>query len=149
VATYFAVSKKGINMAKNFEFINKSALKTFMALPEDIRLQFSADLNAVCQGERPFSDFKDVSTTVGTGTIELIENGSPAYRTLYCAKYLDTVFILHAFTKTTNGVDRRAMDTAQKRYSEMMQVVRERLKAAAKTGKLQQGNTSNKSTKKH
>ncbi|MBW8445691.1 MAG: type II toxin-antitoxin system RelE/ParE family toxin [Arenimonas sp.] len=44
----------------------------------------------------------------------------PAYRAVYCAKYRDTVFILHAFTKTTNGVDRTAMNTARERYREMV-----------------------------
>lgn len=64
--------------------------------------------------------------------IELIENGSPAFRLMYCAKYLDTVYILHAFTKTTNGADRAAMATVEKRYKEMMAIVREEEKAARK-----------------
>ncbi len=64
--------------------------------------------------------------------IELIENGSPAFRLMYCAKYLDSVYILHAFTKTTNGVDRAAMATVEKRYKEMMAIVREEEKAARK-----------------
>jgi len=57
------------------------------------------------------------------GAIELIENGSPAYRAVYCVKYLDTVFVLHAFEKTTNGMDRKQMATAAKRYKEMMERV--------------------------
>jgi phage-related protein len=34
-------------------------------------------------------------------------------------KYLDTVFLLHAFEKTTNGVEHKEMATAAKRYKEM------------------------------
>lgn len=111
-------------MSKKFQFINEAAKREFMALPKEIQQQFGTDLNAVCQDETPFSYFKELSSSVGKGAIELIENGSPAYRTIYCAKYMDTVFILHAFTKTTNGVDRKAMDTASKRYKDMMEEVR-------------------------
>ncbi|MEY8251327.1 MAG: type II toxin-antitoxin system RelE/ParE family toxin [Colwellia sp.] len=100
-----------------------AALKAFKGLPEDIQLQFTLDLNAIAQDERPYSDFKDISGSVGKGAIELIENGSPAFRVVYCVKYLGTVFVLHAFTKTTNGVDKPAMDTAAKRYKDMMEEV--------------------------
>lgn len=108
-----------------------------MALPKDIQKQFGADLYAVQQGERPFSDFKDISGSVGTGAIELIENGSPAYRAVYCAKYLDTVFVLHAFTKTAQGTDQAAMDTAQKRYKVMKERVAAEEKLAKKQAKQQ------------
>ena len=97
--------------------------------------QFGSDLNAVQQGERPFSDFKDISSSVGAGAIELIENGSPAYRAVYCVKYLDTVYILHAFIKTTNGVDKAAMKTAKLRYATMMQEVKSEQKQVGKTVK--------------
>lgn len=56
---------------------------------------------------------------------------------MYCAKHLDTVYVLHAFTKTTNGVDRAVMDTVEKRYKEMMAIVREADKAAKKAAKKQ------------
>jgi len=60
-----------------------------------------------------------------------MKTGSPAYRAVYCVKYLDTVFILHAFEKTTNGVDHKEMATAAKRYKEM----KARVDAAAKRAK--------------
>lgn len=115
-------------MTKKFEFISDAARRAFLELPRDIQVQFSTDLNAVASNKRPFSPFKDISKSVGKGAIELIENGSPAYRAVYCAKYLDTVYILHAFTKTTNGVDKKAMDTASKRYKDMMADVQKKEK---------------------
>lgn len=118
-------------MGKTFSFVNNAAKRAFLDLPKEIKLQFSTDLNAVQQGQPPFSDFKHL-TTVGPGVIELIENGSPAYRALYCAKHMDTVFILHAFVKTTNGVDQSAMETAGARYKEMMSQVEEAKRAAKK-----------------
>lgn len=107
-------------MSKEFKFVSVAAKRAFTALPKHIQRQFGLDLNAVQQGERPFSKFKVVSDSVGVGSIELIENGRPAYRAVYCAKYMNTVYILHAFTKTTNGVDRAAMTTAKQRYQEML-----------------------------
>jgi len=92
-------------------------------LPEDVREDFAGLLKLVAAGrELPAGSFKPLKG-MGAGVVELIENGSPAYRTVYCAKYADTVFILHAFTKTTNGVDRKAMDTVKKRHKEMMQII--------------------------
>ncbi|VAW51028.1 hypothetical protein MNBD_GAMMA06-1013 [hydrothermal vent metagenome] len=61
----------------------------------------------------------------------LIENGSPAYRTVYVAKFVDTVYVLHSFTKTTNGVDKQAMKTAKGRYKLMQQEI-DALKKKAK-----------------
>lgn len=116
---------------KKFEFVSPAALKAYLALPKHIQYQFGTDLNAVQQGKDPFSSHKVLTESVGPGAIELIENGSPAYRAVYCVKYLDTVFVLHAFDKTTNGVDRKEMATAAKRYKEMKQRVDAEQKRAA------------------
>ena len=104
---------------KKFRYINNQSLKEFKALPAHIQKRFANDLNAVAQGKRPFSKFKHLSDSIGIGAIELIENGRPAFRTIYVAKFGNTVYILHSFTKTTNGVDRKAMETAKKRYKLM------------------------------
>src|SRR5882757_7922421 len=106
---------------KEFEFVSAAAKRAYLALPRRIQQQFGTDLNAVQDGKDPFSPHKVLSDTVGPGAIELIENGSPAYRAVYCCKYLNTVFVLHAFEKTTNGVDKKEMNTAQARYKEMKQ----------------------------
>jgi phage-related protein len=104
---------------KKFEFVSAAAKRAYLALPKEIQYQFGVDLNAVQQGKEPFSAHKVLTESVGPGAIELIENGSPAYRAVYCVEYLDTVFILHAFEKTTNGVDKKEMATAAKRYKEL------------------------------
>lgn len=101
---------------RKFEFVNAAAKREFLDLPKPIQRQFGADLQAVQAGLAPFSRWKHLTETVGIGAVELIENGSTAYRTVYCAKFGETVFILHSFTKTTNGVDRKAMALARERY---------------------------------
>ena len=105
---------------KEIRFINKQALKEFKALPSHVQKRFSLDLNAVKKGKEPFSKFKHITESVGVGAIELIENGRPAYRTVYVAKYDNAVYVLHSFTKTTNGVDKQAMKTAKERYKKMI-----------------------------
>ncbi len=107
-------------MIKHFEFVNAQSLKEFKELPEKIQLRFANDLNEIRNGKEPYSRYKHLKESVGVGAIELIENGRPAFRTIYVAKYNNTVYILHSFTKTTNGVDRRAMETAAKRYKLML-----------------------------
>lgn len=109
---------------KKFKFINSQSKKEFLALPDKTQKRFANDLNAICQNKEPFSKFKHLKDSVGIGAVELIENGRPAFRTIYVAKLADTVFILHSFTKTTNGVDRQAMETAKARYKLMEKEVK-------------------------
>jgi phage-related protein len=123
-------------MPRTITYVNNAAKKAVRDLPTNIATDFLSDLNFVAAGKDPRSAFKPLQS-IGPGVIELIENGSPAYRLMYCAKHLDTVYVLHAFTKTTNGVDRAAMDTVEKRYKEMMAIVREAEKAAKKAAKKQ------------
>ena len=56
---------------------------------------------------------------MGAGAIELIINGSPAFRCVYVAKYADMVVVLHSFVKTTNRSDRHAMQVAEDRLKEL------------------------------
>lgn len=109
---------------KVIRYVNNSAKKAVEKLPKLVAIDFLNDLNFVAAGKEPRSPFKHLPE-LGAGVIELIENGSPAYRMVYCAKFRDIVFVLHAFTKTTNGVDRKAMDTVKDRYKEMMAILRE------------------------
>lgn len=116
---------------KTIKYLNNTVKKAVQSLPQEIAIDFLNDLNFVAAGKDPRSAFKALPS-LGAGVIELIENGSPAYRVIYCAKYLDTVYVLHAFTKTTNGVDRPAMETVKLRHKEMMAEVREAEKAKKK-----------------
>ena len=98
-----------------FAFINKSAEHEYNDLPQSVKNTFQLDFTALKAGSKPFSKIESLNT-VGKGSFELKINGSPAYRCVYVAKYNDTVYILHSFIKTTNGVDRQAIKTASSRY---------------------------------
>jgi phage-related protein len=104
---------------KKFRFVNGAARRAYMSLPRVLQKQFGVDLLAVRNGESPVTPFKDVSGSVGAGAIELIENGSSAFRAVYCAKFEKTVVVLHAFSKTAQDVDLPNMDMAEKRYKIM------------------------------
>lgn len=110
---------------KEIEFVSEAAQREFAALPRKIQERFALDLEALKKGQRPFSDTTSLKESVGAGAIELKKNGRPAYRLVYCDKE-NTIFILSAFTKTTNGVDRPAMKTAESRYAKMVGLIEER-----------------------
>ncbi|WP_341783219.1 type II toxin-antitoxin system RelE/ParE family toxin [Pseudomonas putida] len=71
-----------------------------------------------------FGDLLITLTRVGAGAIELIINGSPAFRRVYVAKFADMVVVLHSFVKTTNRSDRHAMQVAEERMKELKQELR-------------------------
>jgi phage-related protein len=99
---------------RQFAFINEAAEREFKDLPECIQDEFGKDLRRIQYGETPSLPIKHL-TSVGAGVVELIINGSPAFRCLYVTKYEDTVIVIHSFTKTTNGVDQHAMKVAEQR----------------------------------
>lgn len=104
---------------KRFAFVSDAAESEYKDLPKDIQDEFGKDLRRIQYGQNPELVISHLSS-VGAGVIELKVNGSPAFRCIYVAKYLDTVVVLHSFSKTTNGVDRKAMRVAQQRLKDLM-----------------------------
>lgn len=76
-------------------------------------------------GEDPELSIKQLTESVGSAAVELIINGSPAYRCVYIAKYDDLVVVLHSFTKTSNRTDRHAMGVAKERLQMLKIELRE------------------------
>ncbi|TXL15678.1 hypothetical protein BMR04_11350 [Methylococcaceae bacterium HT3] len=103
---------------KKFAFVNAAAEREYKDLPKDIQSEFGTSLRAIQKNKKPFLIITSLSS-IGAGIIELKINGHPAFRCIYIAKYLDMVFVLHSFEKTTNGVDKQAMKTAKARYKEL------------------------------
>jgi phage-related protein len=108
---------------KRFAFVNEAAEREYKDLPDRIQDEFGKDLRRIQYGEEPRLSITHLDS-VGTGVIELRKNGSPAFRCIYVAKYEDTVIVLHAFAKTTNGVDRQAMKVAEQRLKELLAEIR-------------------------
>ncbi|MGZ5026811.1 MAG: type II toxin-antitoxin system RelE/ParE family toxin [Methylobacter sp.] len=108
---------------KKFAFVNDAAEREYKDLPDEIQDEFGKDLRRIQFDETPVLPITHLES-IGAGVIELRKNGSPAFRCIYIAKYLDTVVVLHAFTKTTNGVDRQAMKVAEQRMKELLAELR-------------------------
>lgn len=104
---------------RKFSFASEAAAKDYKALPESIQDEFGKDLRLIQLGKEPRLPIRYLKS-VGVGVIELKKNGSPAFRCLYVAKYQDTVIVLHAFAKTTNGSDQPAMAVAKQRLKEIL-----------------------------
>lgn len=104
---------------RKFAFVSEAAEREYKDLPARIQDEFGKDLRRIQYGSEPELAIKHLKESVGSGTVELIINGSPAFRCVYIAKYADLVVVLHSFIKTTNGVDRKAMAVAQARLKEL------------------------------
>jgi phage-related protein len=105
-----------------FAFVNGAAEREYKALPTKIQDTFGQDLRRLQFGEPPKEKIQPLSD-IGCGVVELKINGSPAYRCVYVAKYMETIVVLHSFIKTTNKVDKPAMDLAEKRLKELLSAV--------------------------
>jgi len=103
---------------KRFAFVSDAAKREYKDLPEDVQKQFGTSLRAIQDDKKPLLPITAL-TSIGSGVIELKINGSPAFRCVYIAKFIDTIFVLHSFEKTTNGVDKQAMKTLLQRYKEL------------------------------
>lgn len=106
-----------------FAFVNEAAEKEYKKLPENIQYEFGKNLGRIQLKEKPTLSIKYLDA-IGQGVIELRKNGSPAYRCVYIAKYMDTVFVLHSFEKTTNHTDKQAMKVAEQRFKELLAELR-------------------------
>jgi len=103
---------------KRFAFVSDAAEREYKNLPVKIQDEFGKDLRRIQYGQDPELAIKHLNS-IGTGVVELKINGSPAFRCVYVTKYLDTVIVLHSFTKTTNGVDKKAMNIAEQRLKDL------------------------------
>ncbi len=104
---------------RSFAFVSEAADREYMDLPKEIQHKFGLSLRALQENKKPFLKTTSISESVGIGAIELKINGSPAFRCVYVVKFQNTVFVLHSFEKTTDGVDKQAMKTAKARYKEL------------------------------
>ena len=107
-------------MTLRFAFINDAAEREYKKLPSAVQDDFGKDLRKIQFGEKPIKPITYLDG-IGAGVIELKINGSPAYRCVYVAKYMNTVIILHSFEKTTNNTDKKAMEVVKQRLKELKQ----------------------------
>ena len=85
---------------------------------ENARHDAGYQLELVQRGEQP-NDFKSMPS-IGKGVEELrIRDESGAYRVLYTARFMDVIYVLHAFQKKTQATSRRDIELAKQRFSQI------------------------------
>ena len=106
-------------MMKRISFVGRS-LNDLKQFPEDAKHEAGFQLDKVQRGLEP-SDWKPIKT-VGAGVTEIrIKGDQGIYRVIYVAKYVDTVFVLHAFKKKSQKTAQKDLDIAKQRLKTVIQ----------------------------
>ena len=88
------------------------------AFPDEARHEAGFELREVQKGLDP-SDWKPM-TGVGAGVKEIRIHTENEYRVMYVAKFVEAVYVLHAFTKKTQRTSKKDIDLAGQRYRELV-----------------------------
>jgi phage-related protein len=88
--------------------------KDLLSFPRSVLERFMMDLELLQDGLPPLSKVKPLNG-LGKGVFELVKNGRPAYRCVYMIKG-NVIHILHAFSKTSDGTDKKHQDKIKQRY---------------------------------
>jgi len=92
-----------------------SARDDLAAFPEVARRRAGHELFMVQVGRDP-ADFKPMPT-VGPGVCEIrVRDSAGAFRVVYVAKFVDAVYVLHAFPKRTQATSPADIQLAARRY---------------------------------
>jgi phage-related protein len=103
---------------KPIRFLGDS-LKVLRDFPKDARQSAGYELEKVQNGLAP-DDFKPIPS-IGKGVEEIrIWDGSGTYRVIYTARLEDAVYVLHAFQKKTQTTTQRDIETAKRRFDQLM-----------------------------
>lgn len=103
---------------KSIIFLGDS-LKCLREFPDDARQDAGRQLDRVQRGMQP-SDFKPMPS-IGKGVEEIrLWDDSGTFRVIYTARLSDTVYVLHAFQKKTQGTSKRDVEMAKTRFTQLM-----------------------------
>lgn len=92
-----------------------SSYKDLENLPKKVQEKFVFDMELMKADMDPLSQSKAMNG-LGKGVIELKKNGRPAYRLVYVIRG-DVIHVLHVFSKTSNGTDKKHEDTIKHRFN--------------------------------
>ena len=94
------------------------SLEQVRAFPDDARREAGFELSEVQKGLGP-SDWKPM-TGVGAGVREIRVHTENEYRVMYVAKFVEAVYVLHAFGKKTQQTSKKDIELASQRYRELV-----------------------------
>jgi len=90
----------------------------------EARHEAGVQLGLVQVGEEP-SDWKPMPS-VGLGVNEIRVRIGSAFRVIYMAKFMEAVYVLHAFQKKSRKTARTDIELARRRFRELIQERRQR-----------------------
>ena len=99
---------------KALKFIG-SSLDDLRNFPDEARRAAGFELHAVQSGFDP-SDWKPIQS-IGPGVREIRIHVLGEWRIIYVAKFIDAIYILHAFKKKSQKTSRQDIDLARLRYN--------------------------------
>jgi len=94
-----------------------SSLDDVKAFPEGARKEAGYQLHRVQQGLDP-SDWKPMKA-IGGGVREIRLHGESEHRVIYVAKFEESVYVLHGFTKKTQTTAKRDIELAKARLKDL------------------------------
>jgi phage-related protein len=87
--------------------------------PREARHEAGVQLGLVQAGEEP-SDWKPMPA-VGLGVNEIRVRAGGAFRVIYVAKFVEAVYVLHAFEKKSRKTARKDLELARRRFRSLVQ----------------------------
>jgi phage-related protein len=94
------------------------SLDRLRELPGDARHEAGYQLERIQAGRDP-ADWKPMPS-VGLGVNELRVRAGGAYRVIYVAKFIEAVYVLHAFQKKSQKTPRTDIELARKRFAALV-----------------------------
>ncbi len=95
-----------------------SSLDDLKAFPEDARRIVGHCLHLVQNGLEP-PDWKPM-TSVGHGVYEIRVHTELEHRVFYVAKFIEGVYVLHAFDKRSQKTPKHDIEVAKSRFNQML-----------------------------
>jgi phage-related protein len=96
--------------------------------PKPIREDFGVALGEMQEGRTAALPVRPMPS-IAAGVFELKDSDeSKWYRLVYLARVEDTIYVLHCFTKNTSKTEKRDLATAEQRWKQVQQRLREEQK---------------------
>jgi len=94
-----------------------SSYKSLLDFPRNAKKEAGYQLDKIQRSLEP-SDWKPM-TSIGKGVKEIRIHEENEYRVIYLATLGEAVYVLHAFCKKTQKTEKKEIELAKKRFSEL------------------------------
>jgi phage-related protein len=129
------VQDKGTPRKKHAEIHWEGDSKDVLSgFPFDVKLTLGYSLRRLQNGELPACDTRSMSS-IGSGVWELkTDDERTWYRLLYLTRIGNTLYVLHCFEKDSAKTDKRDINIAKQRLSDVLQRIQDQKKRSKHHG---------------